>query len=161
MNRRNAFILSLALWLLLTWNWNPVSLLVGLGIAWLTSFMVGYEFGGKTHKFIQLRRYYYFLLFVPIFAWQLVKANIMMAYRILSPGLPIKPALVKAKTKLESHTGRAFLANAITLTPGTMTVDIKEDTLYIHWIYAPTTREEEVTRRVIARFEPLLAEIFE
>ncbi len=161
MNRRNAFILSLILWMLLTWNWSPFNLAAGVVVAVLTALMTGMEFGGKAHKFIQLRRYAYFLAFIPVFLLQLVKANILMAYRVLSPRLPIKPSIVKAKTKLESHTGRAFLANAITLTPGTLTVEIKDDTLYIHWIYTYATREEEVARQVIQRFEPFLKEIFE
>ncbi|MFH2069492.1 MAG: Na+/H+ antiporter subunit E [Candidatus Omnitrophota bacterium] len=161
MNRATTFILSFALWLLLTWTFDPVTVLLGLGMAGVTSFILADDFRGKPHKFWQPRRYGYFLRYIPFFAYELARANFLMAYRILSPKLPIKPGLVKARTGLKSHTGRAFLANSITLTPGTMTVDMQEDTLYIHWIYTPTTDEKEVTRKIPGPFEKYLQEVFE
>ncbi len=161
MNRVTTFILSLALWLLLTWTIDPVTVLLGLGMAGITSFILADDFRGKPHKFWEPRRYGYFLRYIPFFIYELAKANLLMAYRILSPKLPIKPALVKARTNLKSHTGRAFLANSITLTPGTMTVDMKDDTLYVHWIYAPTTEEKEVTQKIPGLFEKYIQEVFE
>lgn len=161
MNRITTFILSFTLWLLLTWTIDPVTVILGLGMAGVTSFILADDFRGKPHKFWQPRRYKYFLLYIPFFGYELAKANLVMAYRILSPKLPIMPAIVKARTNLKSHTGRAFLANSITLTPGTMTVEMKEDALYVHCIYAPTTDEKEVTRKIPGIFEKYLKEVFE
>ena len=52
----------------------------------------------------------------------------------MSPSLPINPGIVEVKTRLTSKIGRLFPANSITLIPGTLTVDIKGDSLFIHWV---------------------------
>ena len=86
-----------------------------------------------------------------------------MAYIVLHPLLPIKPGIVKVKTKLKSDSALTMLANSITLTPGTLTVDIdeKNQVLYVHWIDVKATDIEETTEDVGGRFEKLLEEIFE
>jgi multicomponent Na+:H+ antiporter subunit E len=86
-----------------------------------------------------------------------------VAYRVLHPQLPINPAIVKVKTDLKSDTALTFLANSITLTPGTMCVDIDKEAgvLYIHWIDAKTTDVEEATHRIAGPFESTLKEIFD
>jgi len=64
----------------------------------------------------------------------MAKANIDVAYRVLTG--KINPGIVKISPKLKTDLGISMLANSITLTPGTLSVDIDEDTndLYIHWI---------------------------
>ena len=110
------------------------------------------------------KRYFYFALwYLPVFFWELLKANIDVAYRVLSPCPPIKPGIVRLKTKLKSDTGLTCLANSITLTPGTLTVDIDkpDGILYIHWIYVKGTDTETVIREIGGKFEPILMKIFE
>ena len=69
---------------------------------------------------------------------------------------------MKVKTRLTSESGRTALANSITLTPGTMTVDITADGyLYIHWINVTATDVEEASRRIVAQFERYLSKIFD
>lgn len=63
---------------------------------------------------------------------EIVLANIHVARIVLSPSLPIKPSIVKFNTALKSETGKVSLANSITLTPGTLTLDIIGDTFYVH-----------------------------
>ncbi|MFB6214396.1 MAG: Na+/H+ antiporter subunit E, partial [Candidatus Bipolaricaulia bacterium] len=66
------------------------------------------------------------------------------------------------KTKLKSESAKTALANSITLTPGTMTVDVSDEGyLYVHWINVTSTEVEEATREVVGRFEWLLRRIFE
>jgi len=85
-----------------------------------------------------------------------------MAYRILSPGLPIKPGIVKVPIELKSPMGRVILANAITLTPGTITVEIKKDYLYIHWIYVYEMEDtKKITEDICGTFQRLLKRTFE
>jgi multicomponent Na+:H+ antiporter subunit E len=67
-----------------------------------------------------------FFLFIEI-----IKANLDVALRVIKPVIPINPGIVKVKTKLKTPMGRLILTNSITLTPGTLTVDIK----MIHYIY--------------------------
>jgi multicomponent Na+:H+ antiporter subunit E len=93
----------------------------------------------------------------------MIKANFDVAYRVVHPKLPIKPGIVKVKTKLKSDTGLTFLANSITLTPGTMSVDIDKENgyLYIHWINVKSTDLEKATEIIVSRFEKILEKIFE
>jgi multicomponent Na+:H+ antiporter subunit E len=93
----------------------------------------------------------------------MIKANFDVAYRVVHPKLPIKPGIVKVKTKLKSDTGLTFLANSITLTPGTMSVDIDKENgyLYIHWINVKSTDIEKATEIIVSRFEKILEKIFE
>jgi len=81
----------------------------------------------------------------------------------LHPRLPINPGIVKVKTKLTTDTALTFLANSITLTPGTMSVDIDKDNgiLYIHWIDVKTKDVESATKIIVERFEKILKKIFD
>ena len=67
-----------------------------------------------------------------IFVWELTKANIDMAKRVLSPKLNINPGIVKIPVELKSEYAQAMLANSITLTPGTITVSLGEDTICVY-----------------------------
>ncbi|GAG73932.1 unnamed protein product [marine sediment metagenome] len=98
-----------------------------------------------------------------MFLWECFKANLDVAYRVLHPRLPINPGIVKVRTKLTTDTALTFLANSITLTPGTMSVDIDKDNgiLYIHWIDVKTKDVESATRIIVDRFEKVLKKIFD
>ena len=89
------------------------------------------------------------------------KANIDVAYRVLHPERPIKPGIVKIKTTLTTDIAKVFLANSITLTPGTMTCEIDGDFLYIHWIWVQSTEIEEASKVIAKGFEKFLRRIFE
>ena len=75
--------------------------------------------------------------------------------------MPIKPGIVKVKMNLESDIGRTFLAMSITMTPGTIAVDIIDDHIYIHWIYVSSEDPEVYGRKISGRFEKHLKRIFE
>ncbi|MGH7830615.1 MAG: Na+/H+ antiporter subunit E, partial [Candidatus Binatia bacterium] len=69
------------------------------------------------------------------FAWLLysiVESNLQVAYIVLHPQLPIRPGLLRFRTRLRSKVGHLILANSITLTPGTITVDLTEGTYLVH-----------------------------
>lgn len=95
-----------------------------------------------------------------VFAVELVKSNIDVMLRVIAPKVKINPAIVEVKTRLKSPLGRLALANSITLTPGTLTTDIKDDSLYIHWIDASSMDIEEATNEIVAKFEKHLEVIF-
>jgi multicomponent Na+:H+ antiporter subunit E len=81
-----------------------------------------------------------------------------MARCVLSPSLPIRPGVVEVKTELKSSLGRLILANSITLTPGTLTVDLQGDSILIHWVDIPPGSDiESATRHVTSKFEQHLA----
>jgi multicomponent Na+:H+ antiporter subunit E len=69
------------------------------------------------------------------FVWliyEIVKSNIQVAYIVLHPKLPVNPGLLRFRTRLQSRVGQILLANSITLTPGTITVDLTEGTYLVH-----------------------------
>ncbi|MEO0131094.1 MAG: Na+/H+ antiporter subunit E, partial [candidate division WOR-3 bacterium] len=68
---------------------------------------------------------------------------------------------IKIKTSLKTETAKTFLANSITLTPGTMTCEIDGDTLYIHWIWIKEEDEEKAKKIIAQTFEKYLKRIFE
>ncbi|CAG0911721.1 unnamed protein product, partial [Cyprideis torosa] len=83
--------------------------------------------------FIAGFKYYgYFLL-------ELLRSNIKLSIITLSPSLPIEPGIVKVRTKLKSNMGRLMLANTITLTPGTLSVELADEFIYVHWVKVEAT----------------------
>ena len=102
----------------------------------------------------------FMFLYLFVFAGELIKANVDVARRVISTKLPINPGIVKVKTKLKTPLGRAILANSITLTPGTLTVELKDDFFYIHWIDVTNDNIEGATEAIVAKFEKYLEVIF-
>ncbi len=88
------------------------------------------------------------------FLLALVRANLDMARRVLSPSLPMDPAMVEVRTELTSALGKLLLANSITLTPGTLSVDVEDDRLLVHWIDCPQgTDVASATWTIVSGFE--------
>ncbi|OGW16572.1 MAG: hypothetical protein A3G93_13960 [Nitrospinae bacterium RIFCSPLOWO2_12_FULL_45_22] len=73
-----------------------------------------------------------FIKYLPWLVYQIILANIHVAYLALSPKMPIEPRIIKIKTKLKRDLALVTFANSITLTPGTITVDIKEGVYDVH-----------------------------
>jgi len=158
------FILSLIVWCLLSWVPDAQDLVIGVFVSIFVAFMIGDLFVKRPHVLKHPLRYWYFLVYyLPVFLWECFKANIDVAYRVIHPGLPINPGIVKVKTSLKTDTALTFLANSITLTPGTLSVDIDKDdgVLYIHWIDVKAKDVESATRIIVERFEKILKKIFE
>ncbi|MFW5974873.1 MAG: Na+/H+ antiporter subunit E, partial [Bacteroidota bacterium] len=99
----------------------------------LGTLMFGKYFVHKLYKFGQLKRYYCFVIYLGIFIWEVLKADFDVAYRVIHPAMPIKPGIVKVPLEVKSEIARTMLANSITMTPGTITVDIIGDDIFVHW----------------------------
>jgi len=157
------FIIGLLVWLLLSWPADAQHLWVGIVVAAFVAFMTGDMFVQRPGTFIQIRRYIWFLYYIPMFLWECFKANIDVACRVIRPDMPINPGIVKVKTALKSETGLTFLANSITLTPGTLSVDVDQERgfLYVHWIDVEDKDVEKATEIIVERFERILRRIFE
>lgn len=158
------FLVAYLVWSLLNWPPDWQHLLVGILVALFVSFTTGDLFIKRPHLLKHPLRYWYFVVYyIPTFLLECLKANIDVAYRVLHPGLPIKPGIVKVRTRLKTDTALTFLANSITLTPGTMSVDIDKDNgiLYIHWINVKVTDIEAATEAIVKKFERILEKIFE
>ena len=157
------FVVALLVWMGLTWAVDWQHLVTGAAVSLLVSILIGDMFVQRPHVFTHPSRYFWFLYYVPFFLWECFKANIDVAYRVGHPDMPIHPGIVKVKTTLKSDTGLTFLANSITLTPGTMTVDIDKENgyLYIHWIDVKDKDTERATKIIVEKFEKILKRIFE
>lgn len=103
---------------------------------------------------------YYYLKYLVVFFIEMVKANVNVMRLVFSPRINIKPGIVEIKTGLKSPIGRLALANTITLTPGTLVVDIKDDSLFVHCINIGSTDQAEATAEISGRFENLLKKIY-
>lgn len=90
------------------------------------------------------------LTYLVTFTGALIRANLDVARRVLSPSLPIRPAVVEVRTGLQSPLGKLLLANSITLTPGTLSVDLQDDRLLVHWIDCPPGSDMTSATRAIA-----------
>ena len=144
------FACLLAAWILLTGSVDSQELIVG---AISAAFVAGisYElFVRSPRDLVNPRRWAYLLAYLPAYIWAEVTAHLRVAYLILHPGLPIKPAIVRLKSGLKSDVGLTTLANSITMTPGTLTIDIdgEHSVLLIHWIDAKATDEKGVQEKV-------------
>lgn len=157
----NLFIIVLIFWLLITYDLSMVNLITGGIAALITTVVFGQYFTGKMTKFIEPARYFWFLVYLFIFTWEVLKANFDVAYRVIHPALPIKPGIVKVKLGIKSPVARTMLANSITMTPGTITVDIIDDFIYVHWIYVSSDNPEEYSNKISGRFEKYIKKIFE
>jgi len=159
------FFICFGLWMLLTWCVQLDSILAGLVVAALSATFLGHLFprnARETFALSSLKRLLWFIYYVPVFLVACMKANVDVAYRVLHMNLPIRPGIVRVKTGLKSEMGRTFLANSITLTPGTLAVDIIGEDLYVHWIAVSADDDPEAqTRIIVSQFERILKKVFE
>ena len=143
--RRFTFIATQAVFLYLFWlglsgHTDPLALVMGLIsvglVVTLTSHVaeshhpVGATLPGEHLERLQPLR---FLVFLPWFLLQIIKANIDVAYLVLRPQW-LNPVLVEFRTTLHSEASQVLLAHSITLTPGTITIDVHEGRYLVHAI---------------------------
>lgn len=127
------YLVFLIIWIIFNEKLNLEILLFGLAIsaavfAFACKFM-GYSIKKELHfyrKILGLLRYVFVLV------REILAANLNVCHLILSEEEEIDPALVQFQTDMETQAGRAFYANAITLTPGTITVSLEGDTYVVH-----------------------------
>ena len=155
-----AFWLTLLFfWVLLDASLSLQVLLVGVIVATLIVLIFpsyGHLFAGTR---LTVETPLIVLKYLSLFARELVKANIDVARRVVAPQVRINPGIVEIKTELTHPTYRLILANSITLTPGTLTVEIEGDSLFVHWIDVTGHDVETATREISAKFEFYLKQL--
>ncbi|MFB6342967.1 Na+/H+ antiporter subunit E [Saccharicrinis sp. FJH62] len=150
------FVLSYITWMALNWSVAADVLITGAIISALIAVAVCSRCEVLQHVRLTPKSFLYSIAFLGVFWWELIKSNIDVALRVLNPSLPINPGIVEVKTRLKTNIGKMMLANSITLTPGTLTVDIRDDSMFIHWIDVSSTRTEEATHAIVSKFEKYL-----
>lgn len=123
---------------------GAITLIYPSGLSFFTEFKA-------TPEAFKAGFHYYGYFFKELFI-----SNIKLAAVVASPSLPIKPGLVKVRTKLKSKMGRLMLANSITLTPGTLTVELEGEWIYVHWVLMETDDIEVATKKIVSGFESYL-----
>jgi multicomponent Na+:H+ antiporter subunit E len=105
------------------------------------------------------------IAYVFIFLGELVKANLDVARRCFGGCREVNPGIVKVPVELEGDYAQAMLANSITLTPGTITLDIAEQDgktwYYIHWIDVAETDREKAGKIIKGRLEKGIRRIWQ
>lgn len=155
------FVFAFLFWVAVTWSFDTASLVTGAVVAAALSFLLVGVGLDEAPLLLLPNRLLWALAYVPMLLLYVIRANLDVAYRVLHPALPIRPGIVRARTSLKSDAGRVLLANSITLTPGTLSVDLIEDVLYIHRIHVPEEDPDGDTERSLAHFETFIRRIFE
>jgi len=132
-----------------------VGLAVGLPVAYLFRRFYGetVDVGGSV------RSLPYAVLYVGVFLKEVVVANLDVTYRVLTPGMPIRPQVILVPLRVETDLGVTTIANSITITPGTITLDHdpEENALYVHIIDG---RDPEAVVEPIRQWEDYALRIF-
>ena len=115
------------IWLLLSASFKlphvGLGLLAAFGVAWLNT-----DHATSRFTILRLRIVWYFLWLVG----RIHQSGFHLSVLILHPALPIDPKLIRYRTKLQEDAGIVLLGNSITLTPGTITVEVNSQDLVIH-----------------------------
>jgi multicomponent Na+:H+ antiporter subunit E len=154
----NAFLFNLLLafvWVALTGEFSPGNFLVGFLLGFFLLWL-GVRAGKGTSYFKKAMQVTRFLLF---FLWELVKANLRVAHDVITPRLRMKPGVVAVPLDVETDEEITLLANLISLTPGTLSLDVSDDrkTLYVHGMFVDDP--EALRKQIKDGFERRVKEV--
>ena len=127
-------LIMFAFWIFLSGKFSFILLLSGIISSLLVSYISHDLLIGNGDMKLGFIRTIRFIRFLPWLLWQIVLANIDLAIRTLHPKMPINPMLINFKNNLKTDLGMVILANSITLTPGTVTIDVNENEFLVHVI---------------------------
>ena len=106
------------------------------------------------------------LLYIPWLIWQIVLASLQVARVVLDPKMPVDPSLVKFKSRYPNDLARVFLANSITLTPGTITLELNDGEYIVHALMDASASgiiDDSMPRKVAGLFyrspEPVIYDV--
>jgi multicomponent Na+:H+ antiporter subunit E len=153
------FLINLLLalvWVALTGEFTPTNLLTGFILGYVILWLL-YRTTTATAYFQKARLVFSFTFF---FLWEMVKANLRVAYEVITPHYTMSPGVVAVPLDATSDAEITLLANLITLTPGTLSLDVSTDrqTLYVHVMFV--TDAESFRRQIKEGFERRVMEIF-
>ncbi|MDD3828641.1 MAG: Na+/H+ antiporter subunit E [Anaerolineaceae bacterium] len=148
-------LLALA-WVALTGEFTLGNLIIGLVLGYVMLWLMQRTLG-PLHYFQLTRRLPAFVLF---FVWELILANLQVAYAVLSPRQTLRPGIVAVPLDARTDSEITLLANLITLTPGTLSLDISTDrrVLYVHTMHLEDA--DGFRRNIKEGFERRLLEVF-
>lgn len=154
------FVSLFAGWMLFTWSVDIGSLSAGIGASLIVAlftfriFVDEEEAGRRAH----LPRPDMFILFLGVLIFNMYVASFQVLWQILRGR--INPGVVHFRTHLKTDIARVALTSSITLTPGTITLDLKDDHLVVHWLDARTTHSRYAGNLIKGTYEKLLRHVW-
>jgi multicomponent Na+:H+ antiporter subunit E len=154
------FLIVFLIWYAFTTSLQIAEIITGIFLSLIVAYITVVNFDCCDPILITPSHIGYFIQYFFVFLVALVKANFDVAKRVINPKLPINPGIVSFETKLTNDFAKMVLANSITLTPGTLTVDVIGNRFFVHWIDVTTQNKEEVYKEIAAPFEKVLLKIY-
>lgn len=155
-------------WIIVSSSWKWQNIIIGASVSLIiSSFMYNLltddiRCKGSIVKKIIYISFFYIPQYVLIMAFNLLESNVEVIKNVIF--MDINPGVVKIQSDLHSDTGVTILANSISLTPGTLTLDIQkslEDShLYVHWIDVKTMERKKAGDMIKGDVEEWLKKIF-
>lgn len=152
------FLLNLLLalaWMALTGQFSPINFVEGLILGYLMLWLVQRAIGPSNY-FSKVAQ---FLAFIRFFAWELLLANLRVAYSVLLPRGRLRSGIIAVPLDVQTDTEITLLVNLITLTPGTLSLDLSDDrrVLYVHALHVEDV--QEFRRQIKQGFERRVQEL--
>lgn len=140
-------ILLLLFWFILSFEVNLYIAIIGLLVSLMVVFF-NYDliFNKNEITKLTIRTIMRFFVLIFILLYNIVVSNIEVAKIVLSKKMPIDPGFVTIKNKLNKEFNQALYANSITLTPGTLTVDMNHDEIVVHGLLRQHVKDLEGSR---------------
>ena len=162
----STFVVCFAFWILLTWSFEIQELAAGAVVSLAAALFAGRFFiQEKAFRLVHPRRFFSLIAYVFVFLGELIKANVDVAKRCFGGCKDVNPGIVKVPVGLKHDYAEAMLANSITLTPGTITLDIAEQDgqtyYYIHWIDVAEQDREKAGEIIKGRMEKWIRRIWQ
>lgn len=136
------FLALLGVWLLLSGFFDPFFLTLAVVCCAFVVF-IARRMDVLDHEGQPIHITWRFVTYLPWLAWQIVLANIDVARRVWSPGLDIDPALKWLPASQKTDLGTVIYANSITLTPGTVSIDVESGRIQVHALSGDALAELE------------------
>ena len=143
-------------WAAMTGAFTLINVLFGFVLGGICLSLIRNQAGAISH----FMRLVLALELALIFLFELVKSSVSVAIIVLSPGRKLEPAIIAYPLDVKSDAEITLLANLITLTPGTLSIDVSDDasTLYVHAIDAPDI--DAIISDIKSSFERRIARVF-
>ena len=122
-------------WILLSGEFTFILITSGVVASLIVAYLSHDIFIGKADLKTETGRVFKFIVYIPWLLWEIILANVEIAYLVLSPKPLVDPQIVRFKNDLKTDLGIVTLAHSITLTPGTVTVEANREEFVIHAIW--------------------------
>ncbi len=147
-------------WLLFTWRLDGPSVALGAvfsGLIALATYHIFIEESEAAWRAL-LPRVHWLVAYLVVLVATMYIASFRVLWQIVRGR--INPGIVHFRTRLKSDIGRVVLSTGITLTPGTITVDLDDDHLVVHWLDATTRHSRHAGNLIKGTYEGIIRRVW-